>query len=74
MNVPAQFVRCPKCNRKQPRHTSDSIYFCEVCKCQFDDSPDEGGDFFSDPSKRLERQEEDRIRNQNRTRARMGKR
>ena len=69
-----QKVHCPGCNRSQPKRSASAIYWCEHCRCQFDDEPDEGGSHFSDPSKRLERADEQRIRNQNRTRARMGRR
>lgn len=63
-------VACPKCKRKQPFRTPDSIYFCESCRMQFD-TDDDGGDFFSDPSRRLELADEDRVRRQNRTRSRI---
>lgn len=63
-------VACPKCGRKQSYRTADALYFC--CGRQFDDSPDEGGDYFSDPTKRLELADEARVKRQNRTRARLG--
>ncbi len=63
-------VACPKCGRKQPFRTPDALYWCDNCRGQFDGDPDEGGTYCDDPSKRMERAEEDRIRNQNRTRAR----
>ena len=60
-------VACPRCNRMQKARTHDSIYWCSHCQCQFDNDPDEGGDFSSrDPSWRLEREE----RRQQKTRRR----
>ena len=51
-------VQCPKCGKKQPRRSADAIYWCSTCRMQFDNDPDEGGDFSDrDPSARLERQE-----------------
>jgi ribosomal protein L37AE/L43A len=52
-------VRCPKCNRPQPKRGGhDSIYYCEHCRCQFDDDPTDGGDYSDrNPAARLERQE-----------------
>ncbi len=63
-------VACPKCNRKQPYRSADSIYFCDECRMQFDDSPDEGGTYFSDPSRRMELEDERRAQKQQRTKAR----
>lgn len=51
-------VACPRCKRTQPVRTADSIYWCEHCRCQFDNDPDEGGshsDF--NPAARMEREE-----------------
>lgn len=51
-------VRCPRCHRPQAKRGPDAIYWCENCRCQFDDQPDEGGDYSDrDPSWRLEREE-----------------
>lgn len=76
MSQPAQpTVACPKCRGRQPERGPDAIYYCDDCRCQFDSDPDEGGDYSDrDHSLRLQRAEEQRIRNQNRTRARRGKR
>ena len=52
------FVRCPRCGRRQPRQRPDTIYWCPNCHGQFDDDPDEGGDFSDrNPAARLEREE-----------------
>lgn len=52
-----KYVRCPRCQRKQ-QQTPQGLYFCEVCRMQFDDDPDEGGSYWNDPAKRLEKQEQ----------------
>ena len=67
-------VACPKCGRKQPYRSPDSIYMCGNCNMQFDAEGDDGGSFFTDPTKRIELEDEARIKRQNRTRARMGRR
>ena len=51
-------VRCPKCNRPQPAKGPDAIYYCPTCRMQFDNDPNEGGDFSDrNAAIRLERQE-----------------
>lgn len=70
MSATKATAACPKCGRKQPVRTEDAMYWCDNCRCQFDGTPDEGGTYFSDPTKRLELEDENRIRRQNRTRAR----
>ena len=56
-------VDCPGCGRSQARQGTDTIYWCDVCQCQFDDDPDEGGDYSGrDPSWRLEREERRAVR------------
>lgn len=58
MAVSKSPVACPRCKRKQPYKSPDALYWCDHCRAQFDDSPDEGGDYSDrDPSARLERQE-----------------
>jgi hypothetical protein len=52
---------CPVC--KTSLHVNKigltgETFHCGRCGGLFDPSPDEGGDFFSDPSKRLELQDE----------------
>ncbi len=55
-------VRCPGCGRQQPiknaKDPKDALYYCSVCKVQFDSDPDEGGSHYSDPSKRLEKSDQ----------------
>jgi len=55
-------VQCPGCRRKQPKRGGhDTIYWCNHCRCQFDDDPDEGGDYDDrSPSRRLEMSEKRR--------------
>jgi ribosomal protein L37AE/L43A len=55
-------VACPGCGKRFPKRGPDAIYFCGKCRCQFDDDPDEGGDYSSDPSKRIEYQEAKKMR------------
>lgn len=52
-------VRCPRCNRPQPKRGGhNTIYWCEHCRCQYDDDPDEGSDYDNrNPAARLERAE-----------------
>jgi hypothetical protein len=62
---------CPRC--KTNRHAvpnGDRQWFCHGCKGLFDDEPDEGGTYYSDPSKRLEKQEDFQQRQEKRGRRR----
>jgi len=64
-------VRCPRCNRPQKKSTRDGAYYwCDHCKGQFDSEGDDGGDYFADPSKRLELAEERQKRAKERGRRR----
>ena len=55
----AEVVRCPRCNRPQPKRGSrDTIYYCEFCRGMFDDDPTDGGDYSDrNPAARIEREE-----------------
>lgn len=55
---------CPRCKRRTDvMGAGDRMYYCHSCQQQFDDCPDEGGDFDDrDPSRRLEREESRRAR------------
>ena len=67
---PKETVSCPGCGRKHPKISDHSIYWCEHCRCQFDNDPDEGSDYSDyDPAWRLER-EERRARRQSKQRRR----
>lgn len=60
-------VACPKCQRKQAKRSADAIYYCENCRAQFDDSPDEGGTYSDrNPAARLEREERQQQQRRNR--------
>ena len=64
----ANHVRCPRCNRKQPMRDGDPkdvVYRCS-CGCLFDNDPDEGGTASTDPTRRIERQEEYQARERER--------
>lgn len=51
---------CPLCRTESNvRKLSGGLFFCTRCRNQFDSTPDEGGDYFGDPARRMERQEED---------------
>ena len=54
----AKQVACPGCSGKQPYQRPTTIYFCQKCRCQFDDDPFEGGGCFDDPTKRIELEEQ----------------
>lgn len=62
----AEKVRCPRCGRKQPRLGPDALYHCPAGCGTFDDDPDEGGSYYNDPSKRLEKQEQFKARRKRR--------
>lgn len=59
-------VACPGCKTTQPKRSDDAIYYCDKCRCQYDATPDEGGSHYSDPSMRMQRQEEFAARNKGR--------
>jgi ribosomal protein L37AE/L43A len=51
-------VRCPKCGRPQTAGKGQDLFYCHECRMQFDNQPDEGGDYSDrSPSARLEREE-----------------
>lgn len=49
--------RCPACNRRTLDTGPSDLYWCDHCRASFDLSGDDGGDYFDDPTKRLEVQE-----------------
>lgn len=51
--------RCPVCGRKGAPCGPDT-FRCSMGHL-FDDSPDEGGTFHNDPTKRLEKEDENRV-------------
>ena len=55
MSIP----KCPACgHRGKPQGVSGDLFFCEYCGMHYDSEPDEGGDYHADPSRRMERREE----------------
>lgn len=53
---PHSKVQCPKCRRMCDRGLS--LHYCAWCQMQFDDDPDEAGDYDNrNPAARLEREE-----------------
>ena len=49
---------CPLCGDHRSVHKEgDRAYFCTFCKAAFDDHPEEGGDYSTDPTRRLQYQE-----------------
>lgn len=48
--------QCPKCNRRAPNNEGDT-FWCDHCSMMFDNDPDEGGDFCTDPTRRMMREE-----------------
>ncbi len=69
MSTTVRKVECPGCGRSQPYQRPDTIYWCDVCQCQFDDQPGEGGSYSSyDPSWRMQREERRRERGRSRSR------
>lgn len=54
----SQMPPCPRCGTARHVTTRGEFYHCGRCDGHFDDTPDEGGDYSADPSRRLERREE----------------
>jgi transcription initiation factor TFIIIB Brf1 subunit/transcription initiation factor TFIIB len=49
---------CPRCGNTWCVHEDgDRNWWCTRCKIAFDDTPEEGGDWSTDPTRRIERQE-----------------
>jgi ribosomal protein S27AE len=61
---------CPKCGNRSQRSLLQiaDTFKCGRCGAMYDSDPDEGGTYFTDPSKRLEREEAERARRQQRRR------
>lgn len=51
-------IRCPWCGRRKSVHDEGETFYCTACSRRFDSDPNEGGDYYADPSKRLEQSEE----------------
>lgn len=50
--------QCPKCRKRQTTDYRDGGYYCHNCRMEFDDDSDEGGTYYNDPTRRIEREEE----------------
>jgi adenine-specific DNA methylase len=65
-------IRCPRCGRKYPPVERGETQFCTWCRVYFDGEDD--GDYDTNPTRRIERQEEyvmrQRERRQNKWRSR----
>lgn len=61
MNATPVCIRCGKA-----RHVVTHVqgWWCTACRVLFDDDPDEGGDYGSNPAARLERAERHKLRRQ----------
>jgi hypothetical protein len=72
MTIKPTIPPCPGCGTNRNANArAGGDFYCAKCQCLYDADPDEGSDYSDrDPSVRLIRAEEERIRNQNRTRAR----
>jgi DNA-directed RNA polymerase subunit RPC12/RpoP len=62
MTEPEPTPRCPFCGSKKTYAEGHRNYFCMSCKRGFDDDPDEGGDYSTDPTRRMEQLERRRAR------------
>lgn len=54
--------KCIVCGRRKSVQRIADTFKCTACGAMFDGDPDEGGDYHSDPARRLERREERRQR------------
>lgn len=57
---------CPQCGNRKGIQQIAETYKCPRCGGLFDDDPLEGGSHYSDPAKRLEKEEEHRARKNDR--------
>ena len=54
--------RCPLCGRRKSVERVGELFKCPCSDAFFDSAPNEGGDHFDDPTKRIERLERRRQR------------
>ena len=47
---------CPRCGNSSQKSLSQiaDTFKCDKCGAMYDDDPEEGGDYFADPSRRME--------------------
>ena len=50
----AKLPDCPSCASNKAVYEEPTGYWCTTCQKAFDDDPDEGGDYYTDPTRRLE--------------------
>lgn len=51
--------KCRRCDTRQHvQQIGPKLYECGNCGGRMDDNPNEGGDYFADPSKRMRKAEE----------------
>jgi hypothetical protein len=66
---------CPQCHTaNHARPHGNNLFYCGKCGGIYDADPDEGGDYFRDPAKRMEVEERRRDRSGYSTRVRRGPR
>lgn len=59
----AKLPPCPVCRTpKNVQALAGGEFVCKQCRGLFDDRPNEGGDYFENPAKRLERSETRSVR------------
>jgi len=57
--LPGDCPPCPKCKSAHAVYPDgERNWWCGSCKFEFDDDPDEGGDYSTDPTRRAERNEQ----------------
>lgn len=57
--------QCPLCRSKHVVKNADGDFICTNCKAMFDPRPEEGGTYYTDPTRRLELEDEARARKLN---------
>ena len=55
-------MKCPRCGRPSSKEVSHRNWLCDWCDMLFDDDPDEGGTYCTDPTRRLENEEREKER------------
>lgn len=65
MDAPAK-PKCPQCGRVKAVTAAGGYFKCGGCGALFDDDVFEGGSHYTDPTKRLELEDEQRAQRKNR--------
>lgn len=58
--------KCPRCGRIKAVVQAGGYFHCGGCGAMFDGDLSEGGSYYADPTKRLELEDEQRARKNNR--------